>query len=289
MTSDNWITSVVIIATLVALLICWAIFLIYTEKPKKKSQQWFSYDWLIIDPQLDDLIVHFDSLILHRHQRGIMMLIALISNQHVLLQWPPWSAKTTAVKVFGELAWLDIGRIQWTPDVFVSDIVWSEIYKHWIVQFDQWPIFHQLVLVDEINRLSPKVIAWLLQAMAEKTVTVWHVTYSLPSPFFVVATMNPFDQYGTYQLPTALTDRFGLISCVTHTDFDPHHHLDIPDNLNIDRTHVVSAYQSYDYLPNKQDIYHCATQLDYPHTPRNLIACREILKTRHFLAQYSYV
>ena len=101
--------------------------------------------------------------------------------------------------------------------------------------------------------------------------------------------MNPFDQYGTYQLPTALADRFGLISCVIHTDFDPHHRVSDAHPIGIDRTHVVSAYQSYTYVPTKQDIYDCATQLDYTHTPRNLIACREILKTRHFLAQYSYV
>jgi midasin (ATPase involved in ribosome maturation) len=181
------------------------------------------FDFFLLDSTLKKIQLNFNETIQSRNHRFTMFVAWLISWQHVLLTWVPGSGKTAAVKYFAQLSWLTLWRVQWTPDLMSWDITWSEVFNQKTTEFEfkPWPLFHNIVLVDEINRLSPKVLSWLIQAMAEWQISVWNMTYDLPKPFLVIGTMNPYDQYWTYRLPQAISDRFGFISYQTINDFDP--------------------------------------------------------------------
>lgn len=138
------------------------------------------------------------------------MLIACIAGGHVLLEGVPGLAKTLAVKTFSDLCALSFKRIQFTPDLLPADLIGTLIYNHEKAEFSvrKGPVFANLVLADEINRAPAKVQSALLEAMAERQVTIGETTYALPVPFFVLATQNPIEQEGTYTLPEAELDRF---------------------------------------------------------------------------------
>ncbi len=141
------------------------------------------------------------------------VLICIMADGHVLLEGVPGLGKTMLVRTLSDALSLDFSRIQFTPDLQPSDIVGTrmavEDEKGSIhFQFNQGPIFSNMVLADEINRATPKTQAALLEAMAEKSVTVGEKTYQLDRPFFVMATQNPLEQEGTYPLPEAQLDRF---------------------------------------------------------------------------------
>lgn len=138
------------------------------------------------------------------------ILIACITGGHVLLEGVPGLAKTLAVKTFAELSSLDFKRIQFTPDLLPADLVGTLIYNREKADFSvrKGPIFANLVLADEINRAPAKVQSALLEAMAERQVTIGETSHILPDPFFVLATQNPIEQEGTYTLPEAELDRF---------------------------------------------------------------------------------
>ena len=138
------------------------------------------------------------------------ILIACIAGGHVLLEGVPGLAKTLAVKTFAELSSLDFKRIQFTPDLLPADLVGTLIYNREKADFSvrKGPIFANLVLADEINRAPAKVQSALLEAMAERQVTIGETSHILPDPFFVLATQNPIEQEGTYTLPEAELDRF---------------------------------------------------------------------------------
>jgi len=140
------------------------------------------------------------------------MLIALISNGHILIEGVPGIAKTTAVKTLGVVCDLSFKRIQFTPDLLPSDITGVEIYNPKTNEFQikKGPIFANLILADEINRAPAKVQSALLEAMQERQVTIAEESFKLPSPFMVLATQNPIEQEGTYPLPEAQLDRFML-------------------------------------------------------------------------------
>ena len=140
------------------------------------------------------------------------ILTALIVGGHILLEGVPGLAKTLAVKTISDILGLSFKRIQFTPDLLPADITGTLIYEqqsgHFLVR--KGPVFANLVLADEINRAPAKVQSALLEAMAEGQVTIGEKTYSLPQPFFVLATQNPIEQEGTYNLPEAELDRFLL-------------------------------------------------------------------------------
>ena len=140
------------------------------------------------------------------------LLIALLADGHLLVEGAPGLAKTRAIKTLGEMIEGDFHRIQFTPDLLPADVTGTEIYRpqEGIFQFQQGPIFHNLLLADEINRSPAKVQSALLEAMAENQVTVGGETYPLPRLFLVMATQNPIEQEGTYPLPEAQLDRFLL-------------------------------------------------------------------------------
>ncbi len=140
------------------------------------------------------------------------LIVALLSDGHVLVEGAPGLAKTKAIKTLSECLEADFHRIQFTPDLLPADVTGSDIYKpkDGNFEFQKGPIFHNLVLADEINRAPAKVQSALLEAMAERQISVGKNTYKLPDLFLVMATQNPIEQEGTYTLPEAQMDRFLL-------------------------------------------------------------------------------
>ncbi|MGR9073192.1 MAG: AAA family ATPase [Gammaproteobacteria bacterium] len=140
------------------------------------------------------------------------MLIALLSDGHVLVEGAPGLAKTRAINVLSKGIEGDFHRVQFTPDLLPADLTGTEIYRpqEGSFKFQRGPLFHNLILADEINRSPAKVQAALLEAMAERQITVGGATYKLPELFLVMATQNPLEQEGTYPLPEAQLDRFLL-------------------------------------------------------------------------------
>ena len=140
------------------------------------------------------------------------LLIVLLADGHILVEGAPGLAKTRAIKALGEKIDGEFQRIQFTPDLLPADVTGTEIYRpqEGSFHFQAGPVFHNLVLADEINRAPAKVQSALLEAMGERQVTVGGKTYPLPDLFLVMATQNPIEQEGTYPLPEAQLDRFLL-------------------------------------------------------------------------------
>jgi len=144
------------------------------------------------------------------------LLIGLLAGGHCLLEGAPGLGKTLLVRSLGQALELQFRRVQFTPDLMPSDILGTELLEedhgtgHRHFRFQPGPVFTNLLLADELNRTPPKTQAALLEAMQERTVSYAGTTYSLPSPFFVLATQNPIEQAGTYPLPEAQLDRFLL-------------------------------------------------------------------------------
>lgn len=148
------------------------------------------------------------------------LLIALLADGHLLVEGAPGLAKTTAIKALAEHLSGDFHRIQFTPDLLPSDVTGSDIFRPetGLFEFQRGPVFHNLVLADEINRAPAKVQSALLEAMGERQVSVGMQTFALPSPFMVMATQNPIEQEGTYPLPEAQLDRFLMHVTIGYPD-----------------------------------------------------------------------
>jgi MoxR-like ATPase len=159
---------------------------------------------------LEPLRKHLASRIIGQKEFIDSMLICLLSDGHLLIEGLPGLAKTTAVKAMAEAIEGDYHRIQFTPDLLPSDLIGTDIYRHEKGEFEfrQGPIFHNVLLADEVNRAPAKVQSALLEAMGEHQITVGQKTYHLPQLFMVMATQNPVEQEGTYHLPEAQLDRF---------------------------------------------------------------------------------
>lgn len=148
------------------------------------------------------------------------LLIALLADGHLLVEGAPGLAKTRAIKVLSDGIEGDFHRVQFTPDLLPADLTGTEIYRpqDGSFKFQQGPLFHNLILADEINRAPAKVQSALLEAMAERQITVGSSTYKLPDLFLVMATQNPIEQEGTYPLPEAQLDRFLMHIMVDYPD-----------------------------------------------------------------------
>jgi MoxR-like ATPase len=148
------------------------------------------------------------------------LLTALIAGGHILLEGVPGLAKTLAVKTLAEITGLVFKRIQFTPDLLPADLTGTLVWEQATASFSmrRGPVFANLILADEINRAPAKVQSALLEAMEERQVTIGEKSYSLPSPFFVLATQNPIEHEGTYALPEAELDRFLLKLLVRYPD-----------------------------------------------------------------------
>ena len=148
------------------------------------------------------------------------LLVALLADGHLLVEGPPGVAKTRAAHALASLIDADFHRIQFTPDLLPADLTGSEIFRpqDGSFHFEHGPLFHHLLLADEINRAPAKVQSALLEAMGERQVTIGQTTHALPQLFFVVATQNPIEHEGTYPLPEAQLDRFLMHVCVGYPD-----------------------------------------------------------------------
>ncbi len=160
--------------------------------------------------QLGELKTWLESQIVGQPELIGRLLIALIADGHLLVEGAPGLAKTKAIKTLSEGIEGDFHRVQFTPDLLPSDVTGTDIYRPETssFEFQRGPIFHNLVLADEINRAPAKVQSALLEAMAEGQISVGKSTYKLPELFLVMATQNPIEQEGTYPLPEAQLDRF---------------------------------------------------------------------------------
>ncbi len=191
------------------------------------------------------------------------MLIALLSEGHLLVEGPPGLAKTKAVRTLAQLIEGDFHRIQFTPDLLPADITGTEIWRSetGAFEFQPGPIFHNLILADEINRAPAKVQSALLEAMAEHQVTVGNRTLSMPRLFMVMATQNPIEQEGTYPLPEAQLDRFMFKV-----------NIDYPQDAESER-------QILEIVEN--EIRHSAPALPEPVSQKQLFDAREAVMQMH--------
>ena len=164
------------------------------------------------------------------------LLVGLLSNGHVLLEGAPGLAKTLAIKTLAKLIEGNFSRIQFTPDLLPSDVIGTLIYSQREERFEtkKGPVFANFVLADEINRAPAKVQSALLEAMQEHQVTIGETSYFLPNPFLVLATQNPIEQEGTYELPEAQVDRFMLKALVDYPTLE--------EEKTIVRSHLRADY-----------------------------------------------
>jgi MoxR-like ATPase len=167
---------------------------------------------------IDLLSLEINKVIVGQNQMVERLLIALLSNGHILLEGVPGLAKTLAVNTLAKSINAKFSRIQFTPDLLPADLIGTMVFNQKTGEFNvrKGPIFANFVLADEINRAPAKVQSALLEAMQEKQVTIGEQTFPLPNPFLVLATQNPIEQEGTYPLPEAQLDRFMLKVVLTY-------------------------------------------------------------------------
>lgn len=242
------------------------------------------------------------------------LLIGLLWKGHILVEWVPGLAKTLVVSTLAQVVDLDFKRIQFTPDLLPSDLIWARVFNQAKMDFSvkKWPIFSNFVLADEVNRAPSKLQSALLEAMAEKQVTIWEQTFALDAPFIVIATQNPIEQDGTYNLPEAQLDRFLLKALVDYPTEDEEilimkqetskkdFHL-TPLLKKKDILEIQSLIQDihvepsiYEYVKNivfatrKQDV-HTKKLIQYGASPRASIALITAAKVMAFLSARDFV
>ena len=187
------------------------------------------------------------------------LLLALLADGHLLVEGAPGLAKTRAIKILGDGMDCNFQRIQFTPDLLPADLTGTEIYRpqDGTFHFQQGPLFHNLVLADEINRAPAKVQSALLEAMAERQITVGKESHKLPRLFLVMATQNPIEQEGTYALPEAQLDRFLLHVRITYPQ--PHEEKEILE-LSRNEAHQYRELYLQDYSPVSQETIFAARE-----------------------------
>jgi MoxR-like ATPase len=170
----------------------------------------------------DDLREEMQTVLVGNEDVVEILTVSILTRSHVLMEGVPGVAKTTIARLFAEATGLDANRVQMTPDLLPADITGTHVYHEQTGEFElqRGPVFANLVVADEINRATPKTQSALLEAMQEDTVTIEGETLSLPNPFLVVATQNPIEMEGTYELPIAQRDRFQFKFTVGAPDRD---------------------------------------------------------------------
>ena len=177
---------------------------------------------MILQEKVHSVIKQAKTIVFGQDELLESIVAALVCEGHLLIEGLPGLGKTLSVSVMSKICDLQFQRIQFTPDLLPSDLIGTMMYNQQKQEFSTkfGPIFTQLVLADEINRSPAKVQAALLEAMAEKQVTIGDKTHKLPTPFVVLATQNPIEQEGTYNLPEAQLDRFMMKISVDYPDFE---------------------------------------------------------------------
>src|ERR1017187_3120454 len=196
-----------------------------------------------------DLInLEMDKVIVGQKYMVERLLIALLSNGHILLEGVPGLAKTLAIKSLASTIHAKFSRIQFTPDLLPADLIGTMIYNQKKEEFTirKGPVFANFILADEINRAPAKVQSALLEAMQEKQVTIGDETFKLPEPFLVLATQNPIEQEGTYPLPEAQVDRFMLKVVIGYPSKE--------DEKKIIRQNIASTFPTTNSVLKHEDI-----------------------------------
>lgn len=187
------------------------------------------------------------------------LLLALLSQGHVLLEGVPGLAKTLLIKTLAECIDSGFVRLQFTPDLLPADITGTKIYDHNTASFTtiKGPIFSNFILADEINRAPPKVQSALLEAMQEKQVSIQGETYPLNQPFFVMATQNPIESEGTYKLPEAQMDRFMFKLLISYPKQEEEAKIieRFTDGITINASSIISVEKILDLQKFNQKIY----------------------------------
>jgi MoxR-like ATPase len=175
---------------------------------------------LSLQDKFQQLKQYAESQIIGQQKLVNRLMIALLADGHLLVEGAPGLAKTRAIKILGDCIEGDFHRVQFTPDLLPADLTGTDIYRpqDGSFKFQPGPLFHNLILADEINRAPAKVQSALLEAMAERQITVGTKTYQLPKLFLVMATQNPLEQEGTYPLPEAQLDRFLMHVTIDYPD-----------------------------------------------------------------------
>ncbi len=272
------------------------------------------YKWEDFQDKLSLLYQEIEKKVVWQKKLVRDILIALFSKWHILIEWAPGLAKTLTVDTIAQILDLDFKRIQFTPDLLPSDLIWANIYNpaknDFFVKF--WPIFSNFVLADEINRAPSKVQSALLEAMAEKQVSIWNTTHKLSDPFMVLATQNPIEQEWTFSLPEAQLDRFLLKTLVEYPTDDEEILImkwwDTREEISLQKilsSQDVIAIQDliqnvyvddkiYQYI--KDIVFFTRSQqqdflkyINYPASPRASLALLKSAKALAFLSQRDFV
>ena len=265
-----------------------------------------------------DLETYMRARLIGSSQLVERLLIALLAGGHLLVEGAPGLAKTRAVKLLAQGLHAPFARIQCTPDLMPADLTGSSIFRpdKGTFEYVEGPIFHSLVLVDEINRAPPKVQSALLEAMAEHQVTAAGVSHALPEPFMVVATQNPIEHEGTFPLPEAQLDRFMLKVEVTLPDAATERLIldlvegeaggtDAATIVPIGRAEIVEARRAAmavflspavkDYIVRlvtaPRDAVHgeASAKVEHPASPRGTLALATAAKAKAWLAGRDHV
>lgn len=272
------------------------------------------------EQQLEGITYEVRKFLVGQDEMFDSLMTAILTGGHVLLEGAPGLAKTLTIKTLAGALGLPFKRIQFTPDLLPSDIIGTEIYDQKNQQFitNQGPIFANIVLADEINRAPAKVQSALLEAMQEKQVTIGRESFKLDEPFLVLATQNPIEQEGTYQLPEAQVDRFMMKVNITYPSSsdevlilernirsegaDIHPVIEKEDIMKMIEfvkkevyldpelvKYIVSVNvltRTLDQYPQLSDL---APYIEYGASPRGAIALAQVAKAHAFLAGRDYV
>jgi MoxR-like ATPase len=215
--------------------------------------------------QLHKLIDTVDDIIIGKKDVTRLTIVAMLAGGHVLFEDIPGVGKTLLIRTIAKCLEADFARIQFTPDLIPSDIIGFSVPtgEGAVFNFRKGPIFNQLLLADEINRTSPRTQAAMLEAMSEKQVTIDGNTYSLPEPFFVLATQNPIEYEGTYPLPEAQLDRFLFQLSLGYPDNDQEVlMLASPDQLkSVDKLDPVMSLDDFLSLKDEVEKVHVEDRL----------------------------
>ncbi len=173
-----------------------------------------------LNPEIAPAIEKIQEVIKGQDSAIYLSIASILARGHILFEGPPGTGKTTLVVALSRVLGCSFKRIQFTSDMLPTDIIGTTIYDQKAEKFvfKKGPIFHNIILADEINRATPRTQSALLEAMGEGQITVEGITYKLPQPFFVVATENPLDHFGTFPLPDSQLDRFMAMAVLDYPD-----------------------------------------------------------------------
>lgn len=214
--------------------------------------------------KIQQLKTEISNTIIGQSQMIDALLIALFSNGHILLESVPGLAKTTTIKTLAKTLKLSFARIQFTPDLLPSDILGAEIYNPHTHEFSikKGPVFTNMLLADEINRAPAKVQSALLEVMQEHQITLGGQTLKVDYPFLVLATQNPVDSLGSYELPLAVLDRFMLKVLIGYSSKD--------EELQIVHKNISNIKQSISEILDSEDLQNIQSQINNVHMDKEV-------------------